>query len=622
MKSVAIKFALLFSFFSWGTGEVYAEVRNALVIGNGDYKQVGALENPPNDAKLMAETLRGLDFNVIEVIDASQLQMKRAVRDFGAKLNEAGRDGVGLFYYAGHGVQVNGANYIIPVDAVIDSEGDVDIESVNANSILSMMEYSNARLSFVVLDACRNNPYSRGFRSATRGLAKMSAPTGSFVAYATSPGDVAVDGKGQNSPYTASLAKHMSEPGVPIEKVFRNVRNEVRSATSNQQTPWESSSLIGDDYYFKTVVEIETTSQGQEVTVSTTGNDGQTSTVTSANANTNTGVATVAQPVVVNTGKDRNIELLFWDSVKDSQNPAVVNAYVNKYPDGIFVELAQLKIAALGGSTPEKPVATAQPQTVVVAKPEPEPEVIAKPINLAAVTPNPARAKLDECEGHFRANRLTSGQGGNALTCYQQVMRIEPGHPDALAGIVKIENKYARWASLALDRNNLQKAEKNIAKLRAMNEEHQQLAALDERFALSLSAKQAAQQAAQAPKQKPVAQKVASVEKPKAVKKSKVTEAQRCAAYLDAGVLHGSGADNAWGCYGAMLKENPNDPSAKDGRANVELAMYKQFREHINSKSLRAAEKTMRQMRKMNKRSKHYKKMRPLYEELKMESRW
>ncbi len=620
MKSAAITFALLFSACSWGVGQAFAEVRNALVIGNGNYKQVGALENPPNDAKLMAETLRGLDFNVIEVIDASQLQMKRAVRDFGAKLNEAGREGVGLFYYAGHGVQVNGANYIIPVDAVIDSEGDVDIESVNANSILSMMEYSNARLSFVVLDACRNNPYSRGFRSATRGLAKMSAPTGSFVAYATSPGDVAVDGKGQNSPYTASLAKHMSEPGVPIEKVFRNVRNEVRSATSNQQTPWESSSLIGDDYYFKTVVEIETTAKGQEVTVTTTGDDGQTSTVTSANANTTSGVATVTQPVVVNAPKNNNIELLFWDSVKDSNNPSIVNAYLNKYPNGIFVELAQLKIQALGGLDQEQVVAVAQPQAVVVAEPEPEPEPVvpAKPISLAAVVQNPTRAKLDECEAHFNANRLTSGQGGNALTCYQQVMRLEPGHPDALAGIVKIENKYARWASLELDRNNLKKAERNIKKLRAMNEEHQQLAALDERFALSV----AATQPVQAPKPKPVVQKVAAVEKPKAVTKPKATESQRCHAYLDAGVLHGSGADNAWGCYGAMLKANPNDASAKEGRADVEVAMYKEFRKHVKSKSLRAAEKTMRQMRKMNKRSEYYKKMRPLYEELKMESRW
>ena len=182
-KLILVLAALILS-----AGSAIAEVRNALVIGNGDYGQVGSLDNPTNDARLMASTLRELDFEVIEVVDASQIEMKRAVRNFGNRLNQAGRDGIGLFYFAGHGVQVNGANYIIPVDAVIEKEGDVDIEAINANSVLSMMEYSNARLSFVVLDACRNNPYSRGFRSMTRGLAKMNAPTGSFIAYATSPG--------------------------------------------------------------------------------------------------------------------------------------------------------------------------------------------------------------------------------------------------------------------------------------------------------------------------------------------------------------------------------------------------------------------------------------------------
>lgn len=168
-----------------------AQKRVALVIGNGAYGSIGALSNPPNDARLMAGTLRELGFEVIEKIDASQKTMKRAVRDFGTLLQNGGDDVVGLFFYAGHGVQVKGANYIIPVDAQIDKEGDVDIEAIDANSVMAMMEHSGAGLNFVILDACRNNPFSRGFRSATRGLAEMGAPTGSFIAYATSPGDVA-----------------------------------------------------------------------------------------------------------------------------------------------------------------------------------------------------------------------------------------------------------------------------------------------------------------------------------------------------------------------------------------------------------------------------------------------
>ena len=139
---------LFLTLFCGCVASAMAEVRNALVIGNGSYQQIGSLENPTNDARLMGDTLRELGFEVIQLIDASQIEIKRAVRDFGSKLNDAGREGIGLFYYAGHGVQVSGANYIIPVDAVIDREGDVDIEAINTDSILSAMKYSNSRLNF------------------------------------------------------------------------------------------------------------------------------------------------------------------------------------------------------------------------------------------------------------------------------------------------------------------------------------------------------------------------------------------------------------------------------------------------------------------------------------------
>ena len=618
MRNLLILFVLI---YSAGLSQAWGEVRNALVIGNGAYEQVGALDNPPNDARLVANTLRELDFEVIEVIDASQGEMKRAVRDFGARLNEAGRDGIGLFYFAGHGVQVSGANYIIPVDAHINREGDVDIEAVNANSVLSMMEYSNSRLNFVVLDACRNNPYSRGFRSATRGLAKMSAPTGSFIAYATSPGDVAVDGDGQNSPYTASLVKHIKEPGVPIEKVFREVRNDVREKTGNQQTPWESSSLIGGDFYFKTTVAVEETDTGQQITVTTTAEP-----ATAAPAATPTVAAAPAiapvQPVVIKN--DPNIELIFWDSVKDSRNPAMLQAYVDRYPQGVFVDLARLKILGLQtkGTTP---VQTAQPQpakpqaTQVVVTPAPAPATPepSQPISLAAAMENPVANKLDECRAHFKANRLTTGQGGNALDCYYQVLEKQPGQPDALDGLLKIEQKYALWASLYMDRGNLKKAAENIRKLRGVNEENRELPDLDKRLDKLTAAEEQKNQPVAEPAAQPETQ-VAAATPPT----PKVNPNDKCDAYVADGNLGGKGKSNAWSCYSSVLAENPGNQEAQDGLVKVEDLMFEAFKKEVRGKNLRLSRSAMLELKRANPDSRHLGRMKYLYEELKMEMRW
>ena len=227
------------------------EKRVALVIGNGAYPNVGELPNPPNDAKLMAKTLRALDFDVIERVNAGQKDMKRAIKLFGEKLEAAGKDAVGLFYFAGHGVQVGGTNYLIPVNVDIEDESDVDIEAVSANTVQQQMAFAGNRLNMIVMDACRNNPFKRSFRSASRGLARMDATKGTLIAYATSPGDVAADGSGENSPYTEALSKTLLTPGLTVEGVFKEVRNSVVAATNNRQVPWEASSLTGGDYYLK-----------------------------------------------------------------------------------------------------------------------------------------------------------------------------------------------------------------------------------------------------------------------------------------------------------------------------------------------------------------------------------
>jgi len=223
-----------------------SERRTALVIGNADYK-TAPLRNPTNDAKSMSKALRELGFDVMEKENLSQNDMKRAIGDFGQKIRGGG---VGLFYYSGHGMQVNGNNYIIPVDAKIQAEQDVEYESVNVGSVLAKMEAAENRVNIVILDACRDNPYKRSFRSAAQGLAFMNAPSGTIVAYSTAPGSVASDGSGSNGLYTGELIKNIQTPGLRIEDVFKRVRSTLQDVTQKKQVPWESVSLVGD-FYFK-----------------------------------------------------------------------------------------------------------------------------------------------------------------------------------------------------------------------------------------------------------------------------------------------------------------------------------------------------------------------------------
>ena len=236
---------LMLLFFAGAAFAQDAKNRVALVIGNAAYKR-SALANPVNDARLMAEKLKAQGFEVSAAYDAGQRDMKRAVQSFAASLRERGKDAVAFIFYAGHGVQVKGENYLIPVDEQIKSEGDVDIDAVSLSSIMSMLENTQTRLAIVVLDACRDNPFGYA-RGGLRGLARVDAPSGSLVAFSTAPGKAALDGPdGVNSHYTAAQA--MAEPGLKIEEVFKKVRIAVREKTGGEQTPWESTSLTGDFY--------------------------------------------------------------------------------------------------------------------------------------------------------------------------------------------------------------------------------------------------------------------------------------------------------------------------------------------------------------------------------------
>lgn len=219
-------------------------VRVALVIGNSAYKDA-LLANPVNDASDMADTLEKAGFKVILRRDASSREMRQALREFG---NELRRAQVGIFYFAGHGLQIRGANYLLPVGADIQSEADAEDLSLDANYVLRVMEDAQVGTSIIILDACRNNPYSRTFRSSTRGLAQMAAASGSLVAFATAPGSVAADGTGRNGLYTSHLLQNLVQPNVDILRAFQRTRAAVMSASGGKQTPWESTSLTGDFY--------------------------------------------------------------------------------------------------------------------------------------------------------------------------------------------------------------------------------------------------------------------------------------------------------------------------------------------------------------------------------------
>ncbi|MDQ2975088.1 MAG: caspase family protein, partial [Acidobacteriota bacterium] len=301
-----------------GSASASAGKRIALVIGNGAYTKAPPLKNPPNDARDMAATLKALGFEVSNGINVNQREMKRLIREFGQKLKAGGN---GLFYYAGHGVQARGHNYIIPVDADIQSEADVEDSGVDVGLVLNYMDDAQNGLNIVILDACRNNPFSRSFRSASEGLAQVDAPTGTLIAYATAPGRVAADGVGENGLYTSELLKAMRLPGLSATDMFMQVRAEVMKRTGNKQVPWEASSLVGSFYF-----------------------SGSPTNLGFSNVGANN--AAPSEPKF----DPAAFELSYWETIKSSTSPEDFKAYLEKYPNGQFASLAKIRLAAVAPS--------------------------------------------------------------------------------------------------------------------------------------------------------------------------------------------------------------------------------------------------------------------------------
>ena len=231
-----------------------AEGRVALVVGNGAYEHAVPLRNPRNDAEDLTAKLKALGFEVFGGVDLDRRTLVRALIQFGRAAEQAE---TALFFYAGHGLQVDGRNYLVPIDAMVEFEAEIDISLVSLDGVMQQME-RGSRTNLIFLDACRNNPFEEqlsrnlGHRSAaalSKGLGRVQTGSGSFVAFATQPDAVAADGSGRNSPFTTALLKHMGTPGQSISDLMIEVRNEVMAATSGKQIPWDSSSLTGRFFF-------------------------------------------------------------------------------------------------------------------------------------------------------------------------------------------------------------------------------------------------------------------------------------------------------------------------------------------------------------------------------------
>ena len=285
--------------------------RVALLIGNNQYA-TQPLRNAVNDAKDLGEALKELGFKVIVRENTTRKDMIDAIKEFGAALDGAS---TALFFYAGHAMQFKDRNYLIPIDAAMGSEEDVTFASLEVGQVFDRMDRARTRFNFVVLDACRDNPFASSFKLTSVGLAQMSAPSGTMIAYATAPGSVAADGFQRNGVYTKHILQNIKVPDLPAEIMFKRVRDGVERETKKLQTPWESSSLKGDFAFNAT---------GRPAT-------------------------TAAAPAGPSADAAINVETVFWTSVRDSNRADDIQAYLDKYPSGNFAPLARNKLDALLG---------------------------------------------------------------------------------------------------------------------------------------------------------------------------------------------------------------------------------------------------------------------------------
>jgi len=281
--------------------------RVALLVGNNAY-QTSPLRSAVNDVRDLGAALREMGFRTIVRENATRKDMIDAIRQFGQAIEGAE---VALFFFAGHALQYKERNYLIPVDAQMGSEDDVTFFSVEVAQVFDRMDRARTRFNLLILDACRNNPFEASFKVSSAGLAQMSAPSGTLIAYATAPGAVAADGFGRNGIYTKHILQHVAAPDLPVELLFKRVREGVERETLSRQTPWDASSLKGDFVF---------------------------------NSSNRTAAAA---PGGASPDMQLQIEREFWVSARDSSRIEDVEAYLAKYPNGQFATLARNRLEAL-----------------------------------------------------------------------------------------------------------------------------------------------------------------------------------------------------------------------------------------------------------------------------------
>jgi formylglycine-generating enzyme required for sulfatase activity len=314
------------------------EKRLALVVGNSDYK-TKPLVNPQNDAADMKAALESLGFEVIYGVNLkTKTEMREKINEFGQKL---GNGGVGLFYYAGHGVQVDGRNYLIPTNADINNEAEVDLEGVDINYVLGAMSTAKNRFNIVILDACRDNPFKRNWRSiGNDGLAQIKAPSGTMVAYATQPGNTASDGITRNGLYTSQLLIEIKKPNVLIETMFKRVAENVANLSMDKQEPWVSYSIKGDFYFVENAETDPNAAESEawnKIKNSINRNDFKLFV-----SNFPNGIYTAQAKI--------KWEQTWWNSIKNGTNIADFNDFLNRFPAGQNAESAKAVIKRLESS--------------------------------------------------------------------------------------------------------------------------------------------------------------------------------------------------------------------------------------------------------------------------------
>ena len=397
----------------------WAEERIALIIGNSTYGSVSSLDNPVNDARLMAQTLEGLGFQVSLLIDSNQIEMKRGISQFGRALRDAGNDATGLFYYAGHGVQSYGTNYLLPVDLSVNDAADLDLVAIEAQSVLRQMFSANNKTNIVILDACRNNPFTDIPAFNDNGLAEMQAPTGTFLSYATAPGGVALDGLDGNSPFTKALAQRMQEPGQPIEQMFKQVRVDVLEKTGGQQTPWDASSLTSNFTFAEAPEQspqdlealqfwrsVQASRDPVQIMLFLRGYgespyaEEARGLLTEVLEQELTGAAK-PKPAAPAPGPTADEQQLFETAQADPTEENYA-AYLQRYPQGVFAEFAQQELTALRDRNGNDPAGTGPVETAPLAAAPAEETKTPGIVTFAS----PLQADLPEVDGRTIAELI------------------------------------------------------------------------------------------------------------------------------------------------------------------------------------------------------------------------